>query len=131
MKTICFLGTKRFNNIQKLKKKDVVVGEDNRVKVWMESSKTDSKREGCQFVLTKSKISSVSVTNLVRWYLKSLGGHLRGGLRLPGVPEGEAGGESGLLLLRRQEAACQGEGIAGFRRGHVALRPHRWSYRGF
>ena len=56
MKTICFLGTKRFNDIQKLKKKDVVVREDNRVKVWMERSKTDSRREGCQFVLTKSKI---------------------------------------------------------------------------
>ena len=73
MKTFCFLGTKRFNDIQKLKKKDVVVGEDNRVKVWMERSKTDSKREGCQFVLTKSKIGSVSVTGLVQWYLKSLG----------------------------------------------------------
>ena len=73
MKTFCFLGTKCFNNIQKLKKKDVVVGEDNRVKVWMERSKTDSKREGCQFVLTKSKIGSVSVTGLVQWYLKSLG----------------------------------------------------------
>jgi len=73
MKTFCFLGTKCFNNIQKLKKKDVVVGEDNRVKVWMERSKTDSKREGCQFVLTKSKIGSVSVTGLVQCYLKSLG----------------------------------------------------------
>ena len=37
MKTICFLGTKQFNDIQKLKKKDIV-GEDNRVKVWMERS---------------------------------------------------------------------------------------------
>ena len=73
MKTICFLGTKRFDDIQNLKKKDVVVGEDNRVKVWMERSKTGSKREGCQFVLTKSKIGLVSVTALVQWYLKSLG----------------------------------------------------------
>ena len=73
MKTFCFLGTKRFNDIQKLRKKDVVVGEDNRVKVWMERSKTDSRREGCQFVLTKGRIGSVSVTALIRWYLESLG----------------------------------------------------------
>ena len=73
MKTFCFLGTKRFDDIQKLKKKDVVVGEDNRVKVWMERSKTDSRREGCQFVLTKGRIGSVSVTGLIRWYLESLG----------------------------------------------------------
>ena len=73
MKTFCFLGTKRFDDIQKLRKKDVVVGEDNRVKVWMERSKTDSRREGCQFVLTKGRIGSVSVTALVQWYLKSLG----------------------------------------------------------
>ena len=73
MKVFCFVGIKRFNDIQKLKRKDVVFGEDNRVKVWMARSKTDSKREGCQFVLTKSKISSVSVMDLVQWYLKSLG----------------------------------------------------------
>ena len=121
MKTICFLGTKRFNDIQKLKKKDIVVGEDNRVKVWMERSKTDSKREGCQFVLTKSKIGPVSVTGLIQWYLRSL----------PGVPEGEAGGGSGCVLLRRQEPARQGEGAAGFGRDYVALRPHRCSNRGF
>ena len=73
MKTICFLGTKRFDDIRKLKKKDVVVREDNRVKVWMERSKTDSKREGCHFVLTKSRIGSRSVTGLIEWYLESLG----------------------------------------------------------
>ena len=73
MKVFCFLGVKRFNDNQKLKKKNVVFGEDNRVKVWMERSKTDSKREGSEFVLTKGKISLVSVTELVRWYFKSLG----------------------------------------------------------
>ena len=39
----------------------------------MERSKTDSKRGGCQFVLTKGKIGPVSVTALVQWYLQSLG----------------------------------------------------------
>ena len=73
MKVFCFLGVKRFNDIQKLKRKNVVFGGDNKVKVWMERSKTDSKREGCEFVLTKGKIGLVSVTELVRWYLKSLG----------------------------------------------------------
>ena len=73
MKTFCFLGTKRFDDIQKLRKKDLVVGEDGRVRVWMERSKTDSERKGSQFVLTKGKIGSVSVTALIQWYLESLG----------------------------------------------------------
>ena len=46
---------------------------DHWVKVWIETSKTDNKRKGSEFVLTKSKICGVSVTELVRWYLKSLG----------------------------------------------------------
>ena len=33
MKVFCFLGVKRFNDIQKLKRKNVVFREDNRVKV--------------------------------------------------------------------------------------------------
>ena len=32
MKVFCFLGVKRFNDIQKVKRKNVVFGEDNRVK---------------------------------------------------------------------------------------------------
>ena len=73
MKVFCYLGVKRFNDIQKVKRKNVVFDEDDRVKVWMERSKTDSKREGGEFVLTKGKICMVSVTELVRWYFKSLG----------------------------------------------------------
>ena len=73
MKTFCFLGTKRFDDIRKLRKKDVVVREDGRVKVWMSRSKTDSRGDGCHFVLTKAKLGSVSVTALVQWYLGSLG----------------------------------------------------------
>ena len=131
MKTICFLGTKRFNNNQKLKKKDVVVGEDNRVRVWMERSKTDSKREGCQFVLTKGKIGSVPVTGLIQWYLRSLGDISEEAFIFPVFRGGETGRGSGGVLLRCQEAARQGEGAAGVGRGHVALRSHKWSDQGF
>ena len=73
MKTICFLAAKRFNDIQKLKRKDIKVGEDGRVKIWMARSKTDAMGLGCYFKLTKSKLGSVSVTELVEWYLRSLG----------------------------------------------------------
>ena len=73
MKVVCFLGVKRFGDIHKIKRKNVTVREDGRVKVWIEKSKTDKKREGCEFVLTKSKIGKVSVTGLVEWYLRSLG----------------------------------------------------------
>ena len=36
-------------------------------------SKTDSKRKVCKFVLTKSKICNISVTEVVRWYFKPWG----------------------------------------------------------
>ena len=73
MNIFCFLGVKRFDDIQKVKKKNVVFRQDNRVEVWLERTKTDSKKEGSEFVLTKGKIDDISVTDLVRWYLKSLG----------------------------------------------------------
>ena len=73
MKIFCFLGVKRFDDIQKIKKKDVVFRQDDRVKVWLARTKTDSEKRGSEFVLTKSKIDGVSVTSLVRWYIRSLG----------------------------------------------------------
>ena len=56
MKTICFLGAKRFNDIQKLRRRDVIVGEDGRVKIWLARSKTDPMGVGCHFVLSKGKM---------------------------------------------------------------------------
>ena len=73
MKIFCFLGVKRFSDIQKIKRKNVEFKEDGRVRVWMEETKTDSKKEGAEFVLTKGKIRGVSVTRLVKWYFESLG----------------------------------------------------------
>ena len=73
MKVFCFLGVRRFNDIHKLRRKNVEFREDDRVTVWVEKSKTDAKREGFEFVLTKKKILGVSVTELVRWYFRSLG----------------------------------------------------------
>ena len=73
MKAFCFLGMRRFNDIQELKRKNVEFREDGRVKVWVEKSKTDAKREGFEFVLTKKRILGVSVTRLVRWYFDSFG----------------------------------------------------------
>ena len=73
MKVFCFLGVRRFNDIHELKRKNVEFREDGRVTVWVEKSKTDAKREGFEFVLTKKKILGVSVTRLVRWYFRSLG----------------------------------------------------------
>ena len=90
MKTICFLGAKRFNDIQKLRRKDVIVGEDGRVKVWWARSKTDAKGEGCHFVLTKSKVGSVSVTTLIEWYLRSLGDIGEDGYIFPVFRKGRA-----------------------------------------
>ena len=73
MKIFCFLGVRRFSDIHKIRRRNVEVREDGRVKVWVEKSKIDKKREGFEFVLTKAKICKLSVTSLVTWYLKSLG----------------------------------------------------------
>ena len=69
MKTIRFLAAKRLNDIQKLKLKwkDIKVGDGDRVKIWMTRSKTDVMGLGCYFKLTRSKLGSVSVTELVEW----------------------------------------------------------------
>ena len=90
MKTICFLGAKRFNDIQKLRRRDVIVGEDGRVKIWLARSKTDPMGVGCHFVLTKSKMGSVSVTALVEWYLRSLGDMGEDGYIFPVFRKGKA-----------------------------------------
>ena len=47
--------------------------DDGRVSVWMEKSKTDKKKEGDEYVLTKKKVGKISGTKLIRWYKKSLG----------------------------------------------------------
>ena len=97
----------------------------------MERSKTDSKKEGSEFVLTKGKIGKVSVTELVRWYCKSLGDISEEAYIFPVFRGGGSWSGSGRLLLLRQDAAQQGEGAAGSGQGHVALRAHRGSYGGF
>ena len=73
MKIFCFLGVKRFDDIQKIKKKDIVFRQDDRVKVWLARTKNDSEKRGSEFVLTKGNIDGVSVTSLVKWYFRSLG----------------------------------------------------------
>ena len=113
MKVFCFLGIKRFNDIQKLKRKDVVFGEDNRVKVWMARSKTDSKREGCQFVLTKSKIGSVSVTDLVRWYLKSLGDISGEAFIFPMFGRGRSVGSQAVSYFAARKQLIKGRELLG------------------
>ena len=90
MKTICFLGAKRFNDIQKLRRRDVIVGEDGRVKIWLARSKTDAMGAGCHFTLTKSRMGSVSVTALVEWYLRSLGDVGEDGYVFPVFRKGKA-----------------------------------------
>ena len=66
------------------------IREDGRVKVWVEKSKTDSKREGFSFVLTKRRIRGVKVTRLVRWFLGSLGDIPDEGLIFPVFRRGKA-----------------------------------------
>ena len=116
MKTFCFLGTKRFDDIRKLRKKDVVVREDGRVKVWMSRSKTDSRGDGCHFVLTKAKLGSVSVTALVQWYLESLGGISEEAFIFPVFRKGKALQDTAVSycaarkqLLREKELLGLGE----------------------
>ena len=90
MKTICFLAAKRFNDIQKLKRKDIKGDEEGRVKIWMARSKTDAMGVGCHFTLTKGRMGFVSVTALVEWYLRSLGDVGEDGYVFPVFRKGKA-----------------------------------------
>ena len=73
MLTFCYFGCKRFSDINKIKKKDVVFMEDDSIKVWVSRSKTDKKREGYEFSMSGKKSGKFSVRKLVKWYFKSLG----------------------------------------------------------
>ena len=44
LKICCLFGVKRSNVTHKLKKKNVMFGEDNRANDWVEKIKTDQKR---------------------------------------------------------------------------------------
>ena len=113
MKTFCFLGTKRFDDIRKLRKKDVVVREDNRVKVWMARSKTDSRGDGCHFVLSKAKIGSVSVTALVQWYLESLGDISEESFIFPVFRKGKAVQDQAVSYCAARKQLCKERELLG------------------
>ena len=90
MKVFCFLGMRRFSDINKVKRKNVEIRDDGRVKIWVEKSKTDSRREGFSFVLTKRRIRGVKVTRLVQWFLDSLGDILMKASFFPVFKRGKA-----------------------------------------
>ena len=73
MQLFCFFGIRRFNDIQFIKKKNVVFSRDKSVKVWVEQSKTDVRCEGFEFVLTSTKIGKASIFKMLRWYFDSFG----------------------------------------------------------
>jgi hypothetical protein len=123
MKTICFLGAKRFNDIQKLKRKDEIVGEDGRVQIWLARSKTDAKGEGCYFVLTKSKMGSVSVTTLIEWYLRSLGDVGEDGYVFPVFRKGRAVETQAVSYCAARKQLLKERGLLGL--GHVSWHSGR------
>ena len=71
MQLFCFFGVRRFNDIQFVKRKNIVFGRDKSVKVWVEQSKTDARCEGFEFVLTSNKIGKVSIRKMLMWYFDS------------------------------------------------------------
>ena len=90
MKVFCFLGMRRFSDINKVKRKNVEIRDDGRVKICVEKSKTDSRREGFSFMLTKRRIRGVKVTRLVQWFLDSLGDVPDEGFIFPVFKRGKA-----------------------------------------
>ena len=50
---------RRFDDVYKVRRNNVEIRDDSRVKVLGGESKTDSKREGFGFVLTKKEIRRV------------------------------------------------------------------------
>ena len=90
MQLVCFLGVKRFGDIRCLRRRDVSVDADDRVRIWLPRSKTDPLGVGSAFKLTKAKVGQVSVTTLVRWYLESLGDLGDDGFLFPVFKDGVA-----------------------------------------
>ena len=108
MKIFSFLGVKRFNDIQKVRRKNIVFKADNRVKVGLRRAR----------LIAGGKVVSFDQEQDLQYLGDRVGevvlqvfwGHPQRGLHLPGFPQREACLGSGRLLQLRQDSAQQGEG---------------------
>ena len=124
MQLVCFLGAKRFGDIRCLRRRDVSVDADDRVRIWLARSKTDPLGVGSAFRLTKARIGQVSVTTLVRWYLESLGDLADDSFVFPVFREGVAVGSRAIsyCAARKQllrERVLLGLGLISWHSGRI------------
>jgi hypothetical protein len=73
MQMFCFLGVRRFGDINQVRIRDVSVKADGTVAVWVASSKTDKRKQGFEFTITKETVGGITAAQAVGWYTESLG----------------------------------------------------------
>ena len=70
---VCYMGIRRFLDINRLQVKDVCFKSDGTLEFYMARSQTDEKSEGLEFMLAGAIIEGISVGQLLRQYIIILG----------------------------------------------------------
>ena len=73
MQLFTFFGMKRFSDISDIRVDDIEFRKDNSLKVTVRKSKTDQLMRGAHFTLSGSKSKGFSLTEIVKWYIDSIG----------------------------------------------------------
>ena len=68
---LCYSGIRRFSDVHRVRVGDVSFMEDGAVEVFMARSKTDKKNSGMEFVLAGTRVGGISVTQVLRDYIRS------------------------------------------------------------
>ena len=70
---LCYVGIRRFSGVNRVRGSDRDFIRDGTVEVFMARSKTDVKNSGMEFVLAGTMIGEISVSQLLRKYIRVLG----------------------------------------------------------
>ena len=73
MQLFTFFGMKRFSDISNIQVNDLEFRKDKSLKVKVRKNKTDQLMRGTHFTLSGSKSKGFSLTEIVEWYIDSLG----------------------------------------------------------
>ena len=88
--TYLLMGMRRFSDINNIKKKDLYFTEEGDVRVQVDSSKTDKKKEGFNFTMSGKIVKGFSVKKLTKWYLKGFPSMPEEGFLFPQLKGGMA-----------------------------------------
>ena len=72
MQVLCFLGMKRFSDIQNIRVEDVKFRGDGAVEIALGKTKTDQEARGSSFVVVGDEKRGLLVAEMLKWYFASL-----------------------------------------------------------